>query len=130
MVRGAKTKAMSLETIPEVETIFARGMGEGCILEANQTLEDFYQIESEPVKLGTCLLEVGKETTMDGWFNSPVVYCGKQGNKLFFFLGNDSNDLFARKYYETMLRLDENKFFRMYSWKGGRDCNFINGKWK
>jgi len=116
----------------DIETIFRGGMGEGCILEQGQKLEDFYQIDTTPTQMGNCLLEVGKETVMDGYFSSPVVYYGKQDKKLFFLLGSEGGDLFQtpKTYYETMLRLDENRFFRMYSRKAGRDFNFVKNKWK
>lgn len=115
------------------QTIFNYNQGEGIILENGESLADFFKINTEPVLLGTTTLQYGQCSDLNKWFCEPVEYCGKiKDNTLVFLLGTDDGDLFTapKTYYETMLYLSPTRFFRMYSYKAGRDMNFINGKWK
>jgi len=115
------------------KVIFAGGQGEGLILESGENLTDSIAIDKKPVELGNTTLIYEQETTLCGWFDSPVLYHGKdEKNNLYFRLGVDGGDLFdaPKAYYETMRYLTPTRFFRLYSFKGGRDANFVNGRWK
>lgn len=115
------------------EVIFGNSQGEGLILEHGKTLADFFEIDKSDIALGDTVLKFDEETTLSGWFDSPVKYCGKvKENTLIFLLGSAGGDLFeeAKTYYETMLWVSPTRFFRMYYRNAGRDFNFVKGRWK
>jgi hypothetical protein len=113
--------------------IYKGGQGMGVILAQDEKLTDSLVIDKSNVELGDTVLVYEQETTLCGWFDSPVLYHGKdEDNQLYFRLGVGGGDLFEppKAYYETMLYVTPTRFYRNYSWKGGRDFNFLLKKWK
>jgi hypothetical protein len=114
------------------KVIFAKGQGEGLILESGESLTNSIAIDKSNVELGNTTLVYEQETTLCGWFDSPVLYHGKdEKNTLYFRLGVDGGSLFEepKAYYETMHYLTPIRFFRMYGHGHGRDFNFDGKKW-
>ncbi len=102
-------------------------MGEGIILKDNEPLI----IRAESLAVGNEKLIPGSMTSMAGYFKHPIEYCGViKKNTLVFFIGTDEDLFEKRRYYQVVHLINENRLFSMFSNIGGRDFNFINGKWK
>lgn len=111
-----------------METIlYECNMGEGIILEENERL----LIRNESPLVAGEILIPGTITSMSGYFNHPLKFCGViKKNALVFLIGYDT-DLFCKKtYYQVVHLISDTRLFSMFSYDAGRDFNFINGKWK
>lgn len=111
-----------------METIlYSDNMGEGLIL--NNDVEP--PVKSESPIVGDEILIPGTFTSLSGYFAHSLKFCGVMDkNKLVFYIG-ESNDLFNKvKYYQVLHLISQIRLFSMFTYKGGRDFNFVNGKWK
>jgi hypothetical protein len=107
--------------------IYNNKMGEGIILENDAPL----LVRNEMPTVANEILIPGTSTSMSGYFKTSLEFCGViDENSLVFFIG-EVPDMFGKKrYYQVIHLIDEFRLFSMFSHSGGRDFNFINGKWK
>lgn len=119
------------QNLQDYKVMFGEGVGEGYI-----TTSPITDANKEPVTLAGETLIAGEKTTLQGFFLTPIEYVGcikKQGKnlvELIFNFASESNIFETKFYYETLYKVDENRTFKMFSYRGGRDFNFINNKWK
>ncbi|MCF8428375.1 MAG: hypothetical protein K9I36_16690 [Bacteroidia bacterium] len=111
-----------------METIlYSHSGGEGIILENDAPL---LVRKENPFVAGEILIP-GTSTSMSGYFKHSLEFCGViNENDLVFFIGEDSDLLGSKRYYQVVHLISENRLFSMFSHGAGRDFNFINGKWK
>ena len=110
-------------------TLFSHGQGMGYIFDNDTDIKQF--IFPTIIKVGTQLLVPNCFTDLDGYLTKKVEYLGTNGvsKEMIFYYGSD-NSLFPKFYYGSIFQITETRIFEMFSNKGGRDQNFINGKWK
>lgn len=95
--------------------------------------EDNSFFENQLVKADCVFCKYKEFTTLKGFFNKPVKFVGfdpKNRKNAIFYLGCEQTLYANVSYYEDILILNENRIFKMYSQRGGRDFNYINNKWK
>jgi hypothetical protein len=98
---------------------------------ADHTGQNFF--ENQLIKKDCVFCKYGKETDLKGFFYKPVKFVGfdPENEKLaIFYLGSEYTLYSKVLYYEDILILNENRIFKMYSARAGRDFNYINNKWK
>lgn len=107
--------------------LYSHSMGEGIIIENDEQLS----LREESRTVANEILIPGTLTTVSGYFNHPLKFCGVYGkNSLVFLIGKES-DLFCTKtYYQVIHLITEFRLFSMFTWLSGRDFNYVNGKWK
>jgi hypothetical protein len=94
---------------------------------------DVSHFENQLVKKDCSFCKFGEETTLNGFFCKPAQFIGFDPDNekvAIFFLGSEVGLYASMYYYEDILILNENRIFKMYSARGGRDFNFKSGKWK
>jgi hypothetical protein len=110
-------------------TLFSLDQGAGYI----HTSREEILKEKRPVDVTVNgeIINPGDKTNLSGHFALQMEYCGLLGeNEMIFFIGT-MNDLFETKYYYQSVHLiSDTRIFEMFNTLGGRDFNFINGKWK
>lgn len=93
-------------------------------------LESLELIRKEEITVNNNRLIPGQKTTLDGFFNSEVVYLGLYNQYMQFQIGIDSN-LFATEIYSNEFKkIDETTILTIYQPGTARDYNFKNGAWK
>ena len=109
-------------------TLFSDNQGCGYIFDNETDIHQF--IKPITIAVGTEMINPGDLTNLDNYLTRKVKYLGVvDGNGMIFYYGSDNN-LFPRYYYGLIFIITKHRIFEMYSPKGGRDQNFINGKWK
>jgi hypothetical protein len=94
---------------------------------------DKSDFENQLKKKDCVFCKYGEETTLKGFFCKPSQFVGFDPNNeklALFYLGNEQSLFDTINYYEDILIINENRIFKMYSQRGGRDFNYINKKWK
>jgi hypothetical protein len=107
--------------------IYNNKQGEGIILTNDELLE----VRDETPTVAGEILIPGTSTSMSGYFDKSVEFCGVfDKNSLVFFLGETSDLIERKRYYKVVHLISETRLFSMFSHNAGRDFNFIKGKWK
>lgn len=88
----------------------------------------------ENVKVGRTTLKAGEETDLDGYYNiAKPIYAGYKKNnnskELYFYYGIESDMFREQHYFQIINLISKERIFITFSNTGGRDFNFINGKW-
>ena len=87
------------------------------------------------VEVGRSILKVGEETDLDGYYNiAKPIYAGyidhNDSKILYFYFGVEPNIFGEKHYFQLINLITKNRIYITFSHSGGRDFNFINGKWK
>ncbi|OJV39614.1 MAG: hypothetical protein BGO29_04510 [Bacteroidales bacterium 36-12] len=112
-------------------TVYDNKQGMGYILPPDININDY--IVREPVMIAGEIIHPDSLTSLNNYFIRSCTYIGLNKmniSEMIFYLGMDEYDLFPLKYYASVLRVNENRIFEMFSNKAGRDFNFVNGNWK
>lgn len=110
-------------------TIFSHCQGMGYVFDNETDINQF--ISPISITVGTETLTPGCMTDLDNYLIKKVQYLGLVDNTGMVFFYGTTNSLFESKsYYGLIYRVTETRIFEMFSFKGGTDHNFINGKWK
>jgi hypothetical protein len=113
------------------EVVYKSGGGIGIITEG---LDEDGFIEKISIFVGGQLLEPNQMTTLNGYFTSPIRYCGLQkekNHKIMVFHTGDSSDLFGNKsFYYCVHWINEDRIGNIYALGSFRDFHFKNGQWK
>jgi len=115
--------------LDDYKTIFSHGQGMGYIFDNETDINQF--INPITITVGTETLTPGCMTDLDNYLIKKVQYLGTVNYNEMIFLYGTTNSLFESKtYYGSILIVSETRIFEMFSFKGGTDHNFVNGKWK
>ena len=109
------------------KVLYSKSMGEGIICEGNEILGLSLQ---SPIVADEILVP-GTYTSMSGFFAHSLLYMGMlDKTSLVFYIGDATDSLGHREYYQVVHLLGNKRLFSMYSHQGGRDFNYVNNKWK
>lgn len=111
--------------------IFSRSCGQGYVADCATdylTLPDFRAV---PVRVAGRIISPGEETNLMGHFSCQFIYLGlvKKQEMLFWF-GSEADLFVERHFYRSVHLITEIRIFSMYTWQGGRDFHWKEGKWK
>lgn len=110
-------------------TLYSDKQGMGYIFDNEIDILQF--INPVSIAVGTETLIPGCMTDLDQYLIKKVKYLGLVNNTGMIFFYGSTNNLFQNKYYYGLIyRVTQTRIFEMFSHTGGRDHNFINGKWK
>ncbi len=120
-----------MDRLDNYYTVYSNKQGSGYILPDNVDIHDF--LLQKPVLIAGEVIHPESYTTLNNYLIKPVRFVGLHNmntNEMIFYYGMSENDLFPVRYYGCIHRIAENRIFEMFSFGGGRDHIFINGKWK
>lgn len=108
------------------------GTGHFIISDNYEEVSEF--LLKDQIEVGRTTLKVGEETDLDGYFNKGKVkfagYIKNTGSEvLYFYYGNESDMFGDKHYFQLIFRISKSRIFIGFHNDGGRDFNFINGKW-
>ncbi|MDR2293347.1 MAG: hypothetical protein LBE11_07745 [Prevotellaceae bacterium] len=89
--------------------------------------------ENQLLKKDCVFCKYGEKTTLKGFFSTPVQFVGfhpDNEKRALFYLGYEHSLFNHYYYYEDVLILNEDRIFKMYSNRAGRDFNYRNKKWR
>ena len=116
-----------------VDEVLIHGVGNFKISDNFEEVTD--RLKTDPVLIGNSLLEAGEDTDLDGYFNlASAKFVGyttynEIHKVLYFYYGHDSDLFGGRHFFQLINWIDWNRIYITFSKSGGRDFNFINGKW-
>ena len=91
-------------------------------------------IDKTVITVGGQILQPNQLTTLNGYFNEPIRYCGlqkEQENKIMVFHSGENADLFETKnFYYCVYWINEDRIGNVYALGSLRDFHFKNGQWK
>lgn len=105
--------------------IFSKSNGCGYISKDNRIDSRF---NKEPAQLCIGKIDPGQQTTLSNFFDRNVMYIGRDGAEMLFYLGCEN----STHYYEAVFLISETKLFQLtkYQPSAGRDYNYVNNEWK
>ena len=115
-----------------VQECLISGIG---LFEVSDTTEEVTDNLCEiDVEIGRSILKVGEETDLDGYYNiAKPIYAGYKKNnnskELYFYYGIESDMFREQHYFQIINLISKERIFITFSNTGGRDFNFIDGKW-
>jgi hypothetical protein len=109
--------------------LFSKNQGSGYISGSQFEMEAVIKKIPETVNLE--VIQPGMKTSLSGFFCRQLEYIGKIGKgELIFYIGNQHDLFLERHYYQSIFKISETRIFEITNPAGGRDYNFIGGKWK
>ena len=88
------------------------------------------EIEEVEITLANHTLKPNDETTLNEFFNEPVVYLGLHDGYMQFKVGQEENLFDSNTYTSEFKKISENRIMNIYQVGTARDYNFKNGIWK
>lgn len=108
-------------------TLFSGGEGFGYIAHNSDVAERFLP---EPAEFKFATVQAGTKTDLAGFFSRPIEYLGRDGKELLFLKGVETDLFGGTYYYEAIFLISPTRLYMHTNPLGGRDYNFVNGKWK
>jgi len=111
-------------------TIFRGGIGEGILTDVGEVIPDLVK---QSVTVVDTVIEPDTMTDLLGHWRCPIRYVGMiLPNTLVFYLGDQGGSLFEprKSAYQCIHLITPTRLFLMFTFKSGRDWNWIKGKWK